>query len=151
ITFSKFTAKLTVRQYLDLAVQQLPGDASYIVRGGLVVVAPAKSLKLDRLLHRRITIDLRGKSVVEALEAVADLSGVSIVVDRRCSDAPAALVELRTNNDMSVRGILESIADTHDLKIIVDAHRVTVMPQTAYLKRLRDQAEEAAALRGIEK
>jgi hypothetical protein len=52
---------------------------------------------------------------------------------------------------MSVRGILESIADTHDLKIIVDAHRVTVMPQTAYLKRLRDQAEEAAALRGIEK
>jgi hypothetical protein len=120
------------------------------VRDGLIVVAPAKTLTLERLLDRKITIDLRGKSVIEALQAVADQSGVSVVADQRCNGGPAELLELRTNNDMTVRGVLESIAELHDLKLIADAHRVTMMPRAVYLNRLRDQAAEAAALRNID-
>jgi hypothetical protein len=149
--FPEFVRSMTCRQYLDLVVKQLPVDACVHVSGGVLVVTTPDAVKLDRLLDRKIAIDLRKKTVVEAFEEVSALSGVSIVVDPRCNDGQKSDVMLRTNNDMSVRGILESIADIHDLKLVADSHRVTVLPRAVYLKRLRDQAEEAAALRELKK
>jgi hypothetical protein len=149
IEFSAFVRSMTYRQVLELTLSQLPGDATYLVREGYVVIVTAAVARIDRLLERRVAIEFRNKPLIAAIEDLSERTGLDIAVDSRCDDGNKKVVTLQTEKGMTVRGILESIADMNDLKIVVTAHRVTVLPHSIYLKRLGDQVQEAKLRREI--
>jgi hypothetical protein len=150
IEFSTFANSLTYRQVLEHSIRQLPADATFLIRDGLVVILPGAAAKIDRLLQRKIAVEFRGKPLVATLDELADLSGISIAIDPRSEEMQKKTVDARFSGDVSVRGILDSLADLHDLKILVSADRVAVLPQSVYLKRLRDRGEETRLLRETE-
>jgi hypothetical protein len=65
------------------------------------------------------------------------------MIDPRCGAELNKSVNVRAQNDISPRGILTSWADMFELKLVVDDHRVLLMPRADYLKKLRDQVEES--------
>jgi hypothetical protein len=145
-----FVNKLTYRQYLEASLSQLPGDATYLVRDGLIVVLTREAARIDRLLDQKIVAEFHDKSLTAALRELSDLSGVSIAVDPRCDPDQKKTVDLRFSGDTSLRGILDSLAELHGLKVLVSPDRVAVLPQSAHLQRLRERVEEAKLLREIE-
>ena len=149
IEFPTFLRSMTYRQALELSMSQLPGDATYLIRDDLIVIVSGTAAKIDRLLDRKVAVEFRNKPLAAAIEELSDRSGVGIAVDPRCDDTNKKAVTFQTEQGMTVRGVLESIADMHDLKIVVTAHRVTVLPQSVYLKRLGDQVQEVKLRREI--
>jgi hypothetical protein len=145
-----FVRSMTNRQVLEMTLPQIQGDPTYLVRDGLIVFVPREAAKLERLLDRTIAVDFRDLTLNAAFAELSDRSGVGIAVDPRCDESSKKKVTLQAEQGMTVRGVLESIADMNDLKIVVTAQRVTVLPQSIYLKRLADQAAEAKLRREID-
>ena len=150
VDFSPFVPSTTYRQFLESASSQLPGDGTYLVRGSLVVIVPAEAAKINRLLERNVAVEYRNKPLIAAIGDLSERTGLDIAVDSRCDDGNKKTVTLQTERGMTVRGILESIADMNELKVVVTPHRVTVLPQSIYLKRLADQVQEAKLRREID-
>ena len=149
IEFPNHIRSMTFRQALELSVSQIPCDSKYLIRDGLIVIVPGAAAKIDRLLNRTTTVEFRNKPLIAAFEELSDRIGVSIAVDPRCDDMNKKTVTLQTEQGMTARGVLESIADMNELKIVVTPHRVTVLPHAVYLKRLADQVQEAKLRREI--
>jgi hypothetical protein len=150
IELPTFVPSMTYRQALEHSMSQLPGDGVFLVRDDQIVILSGAAAKVERLLDRRINADFRNKPLMAALEELADRSGVGIAVDPRCDDTGKKTVTLLSEQGMTLRGVLESIADMNDLKIVVTPHRVTVLPQAIYMKRLADRAQESKLRREIE-
>jgi hypothetical protein len=140
VPFPKHLRTMTYRQVFELCASQLPAAGTYIIRDGEVIFWPGE-YKIQQLLRSKIAVEFHGKPLVPAIEEICDRSGLSIAVDPRCDDGNKKTVTLQVDGGMSVRDILDSLADVHDLKVIVTSGRVTIVPQAAYMSRLREQVE----------
>src|SRR6185369_12382742 len=101
------------------------------------------------LLDQGIAIQFRDVPLRFAIEDLADRTGLTVMVDPRCGVGLSSSVTLQTQNDVSVRGILSSWADMFDLKLMINDHRVFLMPRAEYLKKLADQGEEVHLLKKV--
>jgi hypothetical protein len=142
-------ASLSLRRFLDVMLSQVP-DAAYVIKEGMIEVTTVHALKIDTLLDQGVMLNFRETPLGKAIDELSDQTGLTIAVDPRCDDLLKMPVNLRTNSDMSVRGVLDFLADAHELKLVVSDHRVTLMPQAAYLKRLKDRADEVKLQREID-
>jgi hypothetical protein len=141
---------LTVQQAFDILIDQIPTlNATYLVKDGRIVVTTHEAARISYLLDQGIAVQLRDVPLKVAIEELGERAGVTIMVDPRCGAEMNKSVSLQTQNDASLRGILSSWADMNDLKLVVDEHRVMLMPRGDYLKKLRDQLEEAKLLSQI--
>src|SRR5262249_16655720 len=76
------------------------------------------------------------------IEHAAARYGLEIVIDPRCNEALRKSLPIRADSTMTIRSILELIAETHDLKILLRDHDIFVTTQEQHLKRLRERIEE---------
>lgn len=146
VNFPRESRHLTVQQALEQIASEtsIGVDVTYLLRQGRVEIVPVENTRIDYLLDRGAMIEFKDTPVSQALDELSDAAGLTIAVDPRCgSDVLSKPVSLRAGQDMSVRGVLECLADMNDLRLIIDEHRVFLTTEAQYLKRLRSRLEEA--------
>jgi hypothetical protein len=136
-------AAATVSEWLEHALSQSPHcAATYIVRNGRVEIVPPERVNINYLLDQGIVVQFNDMPIKTAIEEVANRAGVTVLIDPRCGDMIQP-VSVQSQNDVSPRGLLSAWADMFEWKLLVDEHRVMLMPRVDYLKKMRDQVEEA--------
>jgi hypothetical protein len=146
-----FMRKLTVDQWLEITLSQLPGQARYRIRNGVVEITTAEKASVAQALKQNVVVDFQSRTPASALEELSDLTGLSIGIDPTCEEVVLKrIVSLRTNKDTTLRAVLETIADSCEFKLLVTDERVMVLPQAVYMKRLRDRLEETKVQREID-
>jgi hypothetical protein len=146
VNFATRSGHMTVQQVLEqIASETSVGvDVTYLLRQHRVEIVPVDNARIDYLLDRGATIEFKDTPVSQAIDELSDAAGLTIAVDPRCgSDVLSKPISLRAGQDMSVRGVLECLADMNDLRLIIDEHRVFLTTEAQYLKRLRSRLDEA--------
>jgi len=150
ITFSPFLKTATVQEMLEYSLKQVPtGNATYLVKNGNIEILTHDAANINVLLDQGIAIQFRELPLKLAIDDLADRTGFTVMIDPRCVAVLNNSVSLQSQNDISPRGILSSWADMFDLKLLVDEHRVMLMPRGDYLKKLSNQVDEEKALSQI--
>ncbi len=146
VVFPDDLKSLSVQDILLFAINQISnGNATFVIVNGRVDIMTREAASIRRRLNHGIAIEFRDVPLKAAIEELSERTGVTIMIDPRCA-AMNKSVTLQSQNDTSLRGILSSWADIYDLKMLVDEHRVLIMPRADYMKKLRDQVEEAKML-----
>jgi hypothetical protein len=144
VTFPPFLPTATVQECLEIALRQVPTDnATFLIRNGRIDILTSDESNINVLLDKGIAIQFREFPLKLAIEELAEHTGLTVMIDPRCGAELNKSVNVRAQNDISPRGILTSWADMFELKLVVDDHRVLLMPRADYLKKLRDQVEES--------
>jgi hypothetical protein len=149
VSLPPFFKSMTVQEMLEIMLKQAPIPTTYLLRNGHIVILARDAANIHGLLDQGIAIQFRDVPLKFAIEDLADRTGLTVMVDPRCGAGLSTSVTLQTQNDVSVRGILTSWADMFDLKMMVNDHRVFLMPRAEYLKKLHDQLEESHLLQKI--
>ncbi len=129
---------VSVRTVLRQLVAQVQGE--YVIRDGLVVVIPAVHKQPDNLFRQPVTGRFQRQSLADSLQELADLSGVSIVLDdTRTADHAKALVTARLD-DVPVQTAVKVLADMAGLKAVAleNLLYVTTEENAARLQAERD-------------
>lgn len=144
VSFPPFMKTASVQELLEIALRQVPTrNATFIVRNGRIEIMTHEAAGIQSLVDKGVTTQFRDVPLKIAIEDLADQMGFTVMIDPRCGAALSTSVSLQSQNDISARGILSSWADMFDLKLLVNDHRVLLMPRTDYIKKLQEQAEEA--------
>jgi hypothetical protein len=125
--------------------------ATYLIRNGVVEVTTLQAASPGRLLQHRVMATFEKKPLNEALQELAEASGMSIIVDPRAEQA-ATPVTATLKNDVSLHTAVRLLADMADLKAVQvgGALYVTTKENAAVLQAEEDKlrkAEMAAAKR----
>ncbi len=143
-----FFPTMTAQEALTMAIDQLPSGGTFLIVNGRVEIMTREAASIRRRLNQPIASEFSDVPLKTAIEELAERAGVTIMIDPRCAAMNKA-VTLQGQNDTSLRGILSSWADMYDLKMLVDEHRVLLMPRADYMRRLRDQAAESELMEKI--
>jgi hypothetical protein len=146
VTYPPFLRAPKLRTYLEIGLSQMPGqNATYLVRGDYLEVTTNALANPAFRLDTPIAVDFRDEPIGRIIEQLSDMTGVSILLDDRLLDLTKKTTQLRSNGDISLRGALQTLADTYDLRLVVDEHRVFLTSQQHYLERLQARVAEAKA------
>ena len=144
VTFPAFLRRMPISTGLRIALSHMPTPATYLIRhDGYIEVTTPQRATISFLLDEAISVTFRGTPVRQALEELSERSGVSIGVDAAMGETLKKPFDLVSYGDMSARGVLECLADSYDLRVMVDEHRVFVTTQENYAKRLKARLAEA--------
>ena len=113
------------------------------MRDGFVLITECENAHAQVRLGESIKVRYQAAPIQRILDDMTDQFGITIVVDSGSANVLTLPFTVRSNNDLSLRGLLESIADSNDLRLIVDEHRVFLTSRASHLRRLRDRLEEA--------
>jgi len=149
VSLPPFFRSMTVQEMLEIMLKKAPIPTTYLIRNGHIVILARDAANIHTLLDHGIAIQFRDVPLKFAIEDLADRTGLTVMVDPRCGAGLSSSVTLQTQNDVSVRGILTAWADMFDLKLMINDHRVFLMPRAEYLKKLHDQLEESHLLQKI--
>lgn len=127
------TRGMTVADLLSEAVAQIPGKATYRIRGGQIIIVPAyippvapgavdvnapiiPQEQLSEQLHGEpVSFVADGKSLADAVRELRKLTGANIVIDARFRDKAKIEVD-GSFNDTRLLTVLQVLGDMADLK-----------------------------------
>jgi hypothetical protein len=118
-------ASVPLSTVLDRILARVDPPATYRLCAGTITIIPRKHADLENLIETapefvpNVSIQLYKESVKEALEAVVDQTGVSIVVDSRCLDKTEKAVVTTTMNRVPIDTAAQMLADMADLKTVL--------------------------------
>ena len=139
-----FLRKMSVATVLRICLKQFPGPpCAHYVLHGVIVIASSEIARRETGLNSQVDVLYRAAPIQRILDDMTDRFQVTIIVDSRCADVLNSPFSVRSGDDLTLRGLLESIADSHDLRLIVEEHRVFLTSRANHLRRLRDRVEEA--------
>ena len=146
VFFPPFVRRMSVDAVLRMCVSQLEQTVErpcvHLIRDGRIVITTVERNHPNRSLAQFAMVQYQATPIQRILDDLTDKYGVTIVVDSRSADVLTMPFSVRSNNDITVRGLLESIADSNDLRLVVDEHRVFLTSRASHLRRLRDRLEE---------
>lgn len=151
ITFPAFIKEMRVRKALEIALSQIPTSAGvrYLVRENTIEITTREAAKTKSLLMAGIVVDFRNVPLHKALDELSDRTGVSIGFDPQANELLKTPVDLRSNGDMSTRGVLQCLADNYGLRLVVDEDRVFLSSRERYMERLQAELAEAKVRKEI--
>lgn len=127
IKFPPFPQQMPLATALRLALAQVPGGhATYLVRNGMIEVTTFEAASIRSLLQERVSAVFEKKPLAEAIEEVADATGLSVLVDPRIQDKMKTPITACLRGDAAAETVLRLLADMADLKIVV-------LPSCVYL------------------
>jgi hypothetical protein len=132
IQFPALPRHMTVADSLRTALRQLPAKAAYVVREGTIVVTPEAHAEVGYLLRTKVAASFHRQPLGEAIDMIAERSGVSVVIDRRVEDNMKMPVTARLRGNVTAEDALRLLTQAADLKIVVLRSAVFVTtPATA--------------------
>jgi hypothetical protein len=114
---------LPIANVLRLLLAQVPrewaGGATYLVRDGYIEITSKKKAAPERLLQTKVAAAFDKRPLDEALQELADGSGVTVIVDTRVGDKAQTAVTATLKNDVSLENAVRLLADMAELKAVV--------------------------------
>lgn len=121
VTESK-DAKTTLARILDLGLGQLPTDTAYVIRGNAIDITTRQRTRREYLLNQTFFKNFEERPLHDALNDLSDLSGVSIILDRRVKEKDRTAVTAKFRNDVALQDAVRMLAEMAELKVV---HLVT--------------------------
>jgi hypothetical protein len=95
-----YPGRMRLGDALRFALARVPtNNATFLVRRGAIEITTDERAALPNLLSRKVTVRLQRVTLAEALHALAEESGVSVVVDVRVAEKTRAVVTLNLANE----------------------------------------------------
>ena len=137
VKFPPYPKRMSLASMLEIALSRIPsGDATYVIRRGTITITPAKHAKMEVMLKQKVTGHFEGKYLSTVLDDLAELTGVSIQIDKRVLDKINVQVSATFRNDVSLHSALIVLADMGGVKLVE-------LPSAVYITT----ADNAAILR----
>jgi hypothetical protein len=111
-------ANIPLGTVLRLVLAQVPLGATYLIRNEFIEIVPARHVTRGRILHQKVTASFDKKPLDEALEELADATGVSVIVDQSLGDKAKTNVKATFKNDVSLETAVRLLADMAELKAV---------------------------------
>lgn len=144
VTLPTNARRMTAFEMLDWAVRQFPSNnAIVVVANGRVEITTVTDGCLNGRLEAGILFQVHDVPLRQAIDDLADQAGFTVVIDPRCNIDEIKGISVSAQANTSPLGLLKAWADSYDWKVVADNHRVSIMPRADYLRKLRDDAEEA--------
>jgi hypothetical protein len=111
--------KMPLGDLLQIFVAQFEEETTFLVRKGRVEITTRKAAARENLLKQTFasTFDLCPLECV--LEDLADLTGVSVIVDGRTKEKIRTPVTARFHNDVPLREALRMVTESAELKLVI--------------------------------
>lgn len=110
---------ISVGAVLRSALGQMPGPATFLVRRGNIEITTTKHADLNYLLHQKVTAVYQNVPLSAALDDIADVTGISVIVDRRVEDYMHTPVSGRFRGNVSAIDAVRLLAQSAELKVVM--------------------------------
>jgi hypothetical protein len=144
VKFPPYPRRMTVGMALRLALSQVPtGNATYLLRRGVIEVTTLEAASPRRLLRQRITANFKQYPLHDVIESLSEMTGLNVVLDQRAKDKLKTPVTATFGNGITLEGALRLLTDMTDLKLLItDEYVYVTTPANARV--LREEAAEEA-------
>jgi hypothetical protein len=118
--FPTYVKTMSLAKVLDLALAQVPTkDAVYVIRKGIVIITTNEKATVQNLLKERVIGSFDQNPLVNAIYALSDQTGASIVIDPRATEKALTPISATFANDVTLESALMMLTDMADLKMVV--------------------------------
>jgi hypothetical protein len=115
-----FPKKMPTAQLLQIALGSVrTGNATYLFRAGALEVTTVKQASLPALRQQMVSAVFNQRPLSEAIQELSDLTGASVVMDKRAGDELKTPVTATFRNDVSLGAALRMLVEMADLKLVV--------------------------------
>jgi hypothetical protein len=120
IKFQQLPRKMTISDALRIALKEVHGGhATFVVKRDGIEVTTAKAASLENTLQKRIAAGYKNRRLSEVLQDLADLTGATILIDKRAAADANRPITVTFRGDASLAGALRVLTEMVDLKIVV--------------------------------
>lgn len=121
VTFQPSPKRLNAWTLLDIMLAQIdPGNASFIIRRGAVVITTKENAGFAHLRMQMVHSAFYNQSLSDALDDLADQVGVDITVDKRCVKEAGHPIKTIIRNS-TLEDAVTLLADQADLRAVAMA------------------------------
>jgi hypothetical protein len=111
-------ARLSVRSILQLMLKDFAGEATLLIRQHRVEITSKTAASLPELLKQTVIVAFDREPLEHSLDALSEISGVSVVIDSRARDKLRSPVTARFRNDVPLLDALRLLAEAAELKLV---------------------------------
>ena len=120
LIFPELPKVITTANVLKVALSQIQGfNAEMLIRDGVVHITTQKHASLAYLLEEKLCVSFDNRPLIEIVQNISDLTGVSITLDPRVENKTLTkAISVTFRNDVTLGGALRIIADMAGLKMV---------------------------------
>jgi RNA polymerase sigma factor (sigma-70 family) len=119
VKFPTYPREMTLAAALKFVISQIPDfKAEALIRDGVIHITTQKHASLGYLIQEKINAGFEGQPLVDVVQTLADITGVSINLDPRIEDKRKTRINATFRNDVTLGGALRIIADMAGLKVV---------------------------------
>jgi len=111
--------RMRVGDLLQVMVAQFEEESTLLVRKGRVEITTKKAASRENLLKQTFVASFDLQPLELVLEDLADISGVTVIVDGRAKDKIRTSVTARFRNDVPLRDALRMLTESAELKLVI--------------------------------
>jgi hypothetical protein len=111
--------RVRVGDLLQLIVAQLEEESTLLIRKNRVEITTKKAATRDNLLKQTFVASFDQHPLEFVLEDLADITGVTVIVDGRSKDKIRTPVTARFRNDVPLRDALCMVTESAELKLVI--------------------------------
>jgi hypothetical protein len=151
VKFPPFPRQMSVQTALKMTLSKIPRGATFLLRNGFVEVTTPKRASREQLLRQTFLANFERRPLIEALQEISALTGVSVTADTRLGEKLKVPVTAAFNNDTTLEAALRVLADMAELKLaladgavyITTAANATTLEEEARARREQRRKEKA--------
>jgi hypothetical protein len=110
--------RMRVGDLLQLLVAQFEEESTLLIRKNRVEITTKKAASRDNLLKQTFVASFDQHPLEVILEDLADITGVSVIVDGRSKEQIRTPVTARFRNDVPLRDALRMVTESAGLKLV---------------------------------
>jgi hypothetical protein len=111
--------RIRLGDLLQLLVAQLEEESTLLIRKNRVEITTKKAASRDNLLKQTFVASFDQQPLESVLEDLADVTGVTVIVDGRSQDKIRTPVSARFRNDVPLRDALRMLTESAELKLVI--------------------------------
>jgi hypothetical protein len=104
---------------LQLMVAQLEEESTLLIRKNRVEITTRKAASRDNLLKQTFVASFDQRPLELILEDLADMTGVSVIIDGRSKDKVRTPLTARFRNDVPLCDALRMLSESAELKLVI--------------------------------
>ncbi|MBI1830870.1 MAG: hypothetical protein HYR84_05390 [Planctomycetes bacterium] len=111
--------RMRVGDLLQLIVAQLEEESTLLIRKNRVEITSKKAASRENLLKQTFVASFEQHPLEFVLDDLADITGLSVIVDGRCKEKIRTPVTARFRNDVPLRDALRMVTESAELKLVI--------------------------------
>jgi len=139
IRFPPHPKQITLANFLRFALTRVvTGDATFVLYGDRIEITTFEQASAEGRLQQPIFATFENVKLSQALRELSELTGTTIVLDKRVGDKEDRLVSATFLNEVSLGGALRVLTEMADLKVVL-LEGTLFVTTPAHAKTLREE------------